>query len=189
MNDKQVKYDLISACIDDWEPLCIVLNRETYLNESELLIDLVNNGSILCKYDSKRVENLTKRDVLTNLRLIPDWDNLDVPFDKLNWGWSESFLFKASEDGVKYAVALFESAKQRTLQIAKQIAIYHTNNGKYPEPFQIKELSVSKPYDFFGGWIYTNKDASCIIGFADYDGASEYYGYDIVSDKWKWRSV
>lgn len=189
MNKIQTKYDLISACIDDWEPLCIVLNRETYLRDSDLLVDLVNNDNILCKQDSKPIESLTRYDVLVNLKLIPYWDNLDVPFETLNWGWNESYLFKASEKGVEYAVALFESAKQRTLQIARQIAIYHRANGKYPELHAIKGLSVSKPYDSFGDWIYCKKEGACIVGFSDYDGAIEYYGYDICAEKWEWRSL
>ena len=177
----KISYELLSMCLDDVEPLfvmiCNVVDYKLYIDS---LRDLVNDGFVKCKLKSEVISEITSDDIVKNIALS-EFVEVDGKFVDGNWDWDNSLLFYATDKGLRVAKKMFEEAKRRCLEIYDII----DTQGYGFNSFN-KISTKIRPYDGFGDWILACRENKNLIGFREDEDDENFYCYNPLSKEWDW---
>ena len=146
-----ISYKMLCGCLDDAEPLFILLERNNCSEYIKAISKLVNNNLLKCTLGSIVINPLSIEQILDNIEMnksVPA--DIDKEFYDWNWQWDKSLVFSATTEGHKHAMKMFENAKKRTLKVIDKIKDKIDTDINF-------DVQI-KPYDNFGNWVIVYLD-------------------------------
>jgi hypothetical protein len=181
----RISYKVTCSCLDDAEPLFILLEKKEVAKFIEAISNLVNGGLLRCSLNSVEIKLLSIEQILENIeenKTTPS--DVDKEFCDWHWQWERSLIFSATTKGRTYAMEMFEEAKRRTLKVSEILKNEIDNDINLLQKVDIQ----FRPYDEFGDWVLASSGNSYLIGFREFEDDNDFYCYDPSNMKWDWIS-